>query len=1122
MIPAPLGSPTTLTGAGGGMSSGSGGGAPMSTVDESIGSGAQGTGGRAGRRSLEEESETTSRSSVIDEPMSPVTTATDNASTTNSSYLSAPDEGRETNTEGATLTASESTRSSRASTSDTAATSGTEAEDEPATVAHASSGKDRSKDLPEPPLPSPLGAPIPRPPKPPPRFAGTRTDSQTTLRRGNSTGSESSARRASVGLSATVPSAIAAGRGRPLSTHIEREASSSSSPELDSAAAAAETTGETTLPSKAPSTAAPPANKSATADAGAPVRPALPERNSSQHSSRGHHRTPSRSKRRSASSYILSDHHAPTLDSTPVDYLALLTLLQPPLFSTPTEQTLLASLSSLGLDVGQVVHSVMNDACDSSGALWWLLKRKADEKHALLQQYNAALAANSTALASDQQHGSPSLAAATGARPASAGSSSTSLIPQTATLPPSVVPAAPPVPPKEPDGSTSTAGSGTGHARQPSFGTVPMYPRSRSQQDALDYAAAKSSVSTSTTATPPAKGQIPKPQVPTRRGTAPPPTAPVTETRTRSTSFTMRQLTSVLTNMSKEKLVDDTIPPTGSASPDAPERAKSPVSALFGKRSTVLAAPRRASKEDSSPGSTSPRNVQPSRTPLEGSSPAIPERKLNSSVDSASSTARSHGDLSNSMSIASLSSVASTADTGAASNKSKFRKSKFMTTVRTWLGTDVKDEVTESDASASFKKKRKTKKGDLPHLAPVQVGSVRKRVTPYPQTSMRGRSGVIPQSPLRGSVSRMSSSNSVYARPSAIRRQSGSTIMSASAAHDGLGIHVRPGSRPSSIHSVSRKPSGLHGRMGSASSSGSGIKASREYAGSLRHRRRASSEGGTIVQRHRVFSSSANSRRNSRAESTDHTATQEHPEDGIEAANRVSIDDSDAAENHSGSHHAGYKTQFLAHKHRSSFKSPAQSSQSHGHRSSTGAGGTQNQPVATWMKSWGKPPTHWAGRVDDEPSKSDMLAALKPKLRDVFAQTEEEEWEDEDEEPTYLGGLGQTSATTSALAGWSNRGPMPDSPRGSRMMSGFSSPPISGADDARPKSIRTMFQPPSLGSDTAPKIISATAPTPLDGLPSSSDSGGSLLAALSANSRIRTAAQPAFKSNTIEEEEEED
>lgn len=95
-----------------------------------------------------------------------------------------------------------------------------------------------------------------------------------------------------------------------------------------------------------------------------------------------HTRTPSRTKRRSVGSnfserlFSLDEEHI----SDNVDYLALLSAPSPAPLSTPLEQTLLDSLTTLGFDTGQIVHSITTDACDASGAVWWMLKRKADER----------------------------------------------------------------------------------------------------------------------------------------------------------------------------------------------------------------------------------------------------------------------------------------------------------------------------------------------------------------------------------------------------------------------------------------------------------------------------------------------------------------------------------------------------------------------------------------------------------------------------------------------------------------------------------------------------------------------------------------------------------------------
>ena len=94
-------------------------------------------------------------------------------------------------------------------------------------------------------------------------------------------------------------------------------------------------------------------------------------------------RTPVRTKRRSVSS-ALSDHEDNVINTPEPpaaqqnNFATLLESPAPMIFSTPVEQQLLTSLSSLGFDTGQIVHSVLSDACDSSGSLWWMLIRKAE------------------------------------------------------------------------------------------------------------------------------------------------------------------------------------------------------------------------------------------------------------------------------------------------------------------------------------------------------------------------------------------------------------------------------------------------------------------------------------------------------------------------------------------------------------------------------------------------------------------------------------------------------------------------------------------------------------------------------------------------------------------------
>lgn len=99
-----------------------------------------------------------------------------------------------------------------------------------------------------------------------------------------------------------------------------------------------------------------------------------------------HARTPSRTKRRSISSlHTLSERMPPHLAPT-VDYLAQLGHTGKDEFESKTDKKLLDLMDALGLDTGQVKHSVRHNACDSSGAMWWFLKRKHEAKVAPVHQ----------------------------------------------------------------------------------------------------------------------------------------------------------------------------------------------------------------------------------------------------------------------------------------------------------------------------------------------------------------------------------------------------------------------------------------------------------------------------------------------------------------------------------------------------------------------------------------------------------------------------------------------------------------------------------------------------------------------------------------------------------------
>ncbi|KAI0291980.1 hypothetical protein BC826DRAFT_1020696 [Russula brevipes] len=87
-------------------------------------------------------------------------------------------------------------------------------------------------------------------------------------------------------------------------------------------------------------------------------------------------RTPVRTKRHPSSP--AAEQSVPLFP--PQDFASLLNRPAPIIFGTKFERELLNNLSSLGLDTGQIVHSVLSDACDAASAIWWMLMRRAERK----------------------------------------------------------------------------------------------------------------------------------------------------------------------------------------------------------------------------------------------------------------------------------------------------------------------------------------------------------------------------------------------------------------------------------------------------------------------------------------------------------------------------------------------------------------------------------------------------------------------------------------------------------------------------------------------------------------------------------------------------------------------
>ncbi|KAH9810870.1 CAMK/CAMKL/MARK protein kinase, partial [Melampsora americana] len=130
----------------------------------------------------------------------------------------------------------------------------------------------------------------------------------------------------------------------------------------------------------------------------------------SSHLHHPHIRTPSRTKRRSVGSTIseriapiedldqaglpMSISAVPSTSTLPlnnsllastslsfvIDYLGAMKIIRQTPFKSDDDLGLLKSLSTIGFDTGQMMHSVQSNACDASGAMWWLLKRKLEKE----------------------------------------------------------------------------------------------------------------------------------------------------------------------------------------------------------------------------------------------------------------------------------------------------------------------------------------------------------------------------------------------------------------------------------------------------------------------------------------------------------------------------------------------------------------------------------------------------------------------------------------------------------------------------------------------------------------------------------------------------------------------
>ncbi|CAO1614054.1 unnamed protein product [Parajaminaea phylloscopi] len=805
----------------------------------------------------------------------------------------------------------------------------------------------------------------------------------------------------------------------------------------------------------------------------------------SQSSSKGHHRTPSRTKRRSLSSSGLSDHHPPHLANKPVDFCSMLQQQQPALFSTDLEQNLLYQLGNLGMDVGQMVHSILTDACDASAATWWILRQKASARSDV--SVGAGL--------SKPQSTTPVVSAAS--------------------LPPAF--AAPPLPPKDPtrnlSGSPASAGAtsstkktdGLPLAHEDSLrrqlqsvqprNTEPQKPsKEKSPQSLREKVRGTQAQSSGPSAIVSPKSPAIPLSVDARSLVGSPrlePGSPQSQTdsmmsegigkaarprpsRDRTNSLSLK-LASVLGGRKEGGTVPE-VPKVSTEEDGSRTTGNSNgngkgMSSLFLRRPTGGAVPPKASREGlqgdravsqpllnrATDSADAPAHTIASPTTDDGRTafgvspiPPSPSKSLATgslaqqrAVSSGETTHGSIG-LSSSQSVDTFSTISSnrSEDQGVSNEtsyhdvagKSRNKSTSFMTTVRTWLGTE--------DKQSRRKGKKKTATGERMSLGPVpdiDTGSptlYRKRSRSGQHNAGPGASSTLAsrRHPRSGasrspSVHRQSNSGALqplsladthptsFSRPSPLRRPSAGSITP-------TGLYGSTPSRAPSASSLYRNavtsPSGLHGRAPSVGSMHSGLRGSSlqhhslvgghagaasssglgSSSGSIRGLggRRMSSDGGTIVIRQRVHHRprSESSRPTSLIDTGDTglavasdpdeslsaplTAGFSEPASGAATPRRTSVDSRrDADSTHGRAASAHPHSVFVAHRNRHSYKPPSANPALFARRSQRDVSGDVVSPPrgpGAWRKSWGQPPSVWRGSVDHGSPRSEIKNPL--------------------------------------------------------------------------------------------------------------------------------------------------
>jgi hypothetical protein len=755
-------------------------------------------------------------------------------------------------------------------------------------------------------------------------------------------------------------------------------------------------------------------------------------------------RTPARTKRRSVSS-TLSDQSSPTGDkaSTPflppraqdINFASMLNTPTPIIFSTSLERELLSTLSALGFDTPQIVHSVLTDACDAAGAAWWILKKRVEKR--MLEDGEQKSFMNSLFEAHMKEGKSPEDESIEGytkkmeeRRRKDIGvqanllllSGSQRATPQLAFVPPTPTQARPSTPPRpttpsktpllSPSPSTITAESSTrSHPATPATAV-----RDRESKNRKPRSGSVSIMQRATTAL---------------------------------------EAAGLVRKKSNEAVKDDK---ERERSKDLERRALSGEESRssHGSSSSKLtkSPPLKPHKGPTTPPHDKQQHISISSPwVLTESKSSLPEQRVDPPTP-----ANTPGELIHSLSAPNVTEV-----NQSSKGRSNMRsRPNLLNAFRLWFHEDRKGKRKETAPSGQ---------GINPYSRPATTQAYNtgtgKRRGSNSSGKISTRMGHRAQRPSFSSRR----SSSVNSRRSSVA--SNQMVMLDSPqqipTRRSLGSHTpnsdkgggELSSRPSSIHSFSMQPQQRHRKSPSASSVGSNN--FRTASPMQKYHRRGGSGSSTRVVRQVQTTPRAMHIRTSSATSSIHSAPSSRPASFYEASegegpkqlvsspvktrSRRTSEDTSTSSRRSGTNNSSATT-FIAQKRQAPFLSPI----SHSYSNSLAR--------SSWKKSWGLEPPGWRTRTAYIPV---QVLAVSPandsSIRDVFSGRQplnlgdESDWVDEDDEiPSFAGGLGQLSTTLPTTGSFTNTqqaeptftlspAPQPRTQRSSKRANRNSAPP---------------------------------------------------------------------------------